>query len=97
MAIQSFGDLRTAKVFRGVTDKEVNKLKPILSVARRKLDMIDFAARPEDLKVPPGNHWEALQGKLRGFYSIRINDQWRIIFRWEQDGPRDVEITHHYK
>ena len=61
------------------------------SVASRKLQYLNAAAHVGDLRSPPGNHLEALKGKLRGKFSIRINNQWRIVFRWE-DGPKEVEV-----
>lgn len=65
-------------------------------VARRKLVQLDAAAGLSDLMVPPGNRLEALKGDLRGRYSIRINDQWRIVFRWTEAGPDDVEIVDYH-
>lgn len=65
-------------------------------IARRKLVQIDAAAGLDDLSVPPGNRLEALKGDLRGYHSIRINDQWRIIFRWSEAGPEDVEIVDYH-
>jgi proteic killer suppression protein len=65
-------------------------------VARRKLVQLDAAAGVSDLMVPPGNRLEALKGDLRGYHSIRINDQWRIIFRWTDAGPEDVEIVDYH-
>ena len=65
-------------------------------VARRKLVQLDAAARVNDLLVPPGNRLEALKGYLRGYHSIRINDQWRIIFHWTESGPEDVEIVDYH-
>jgi proteic killer suppression protein len=66
------------------------------AVARRKLVQLDAAAGLSDLLVPPGNRLEALKGDLRGYHSIRINDQWRIIFRWTEAGPEDVEIVDYH-
>ncbi len=57
---------------------------------------LEIAGRLEDLKVPPGNHLEALKGDRRGEYSIRINDRWRICFRWTATGPADVEIVDYH-
>lgn len=68
----------------------------IKRVAARKLDMIDYAAALSDLRVPPGNRLKALKGDLAGRYSIRINDQWRIIFRWTDEGPADVDIVDYH-
>jgi proteic killer suppression protein len=69
---------------------------PLLSVARRKLVQLNNAAALSDLAVPPGNRLEQLKGDLRGKYSIRINDQWRIVFRWSQSGPEEVEIVDYH-
>jgi proteic killer suppression protein len=68
----------------------------VLKVARRKLVMVDAAAFLEALRSPPGNHLEALHGDLAGKHSIRINDQWRIVFRWTDVGPEEVEITDYH-
>lgn len=68
----------------------------LLKVARRKLVQINGAAALPDLSVPPGNRLEALKGNLKGKYSIRINDQWRIVFRWTETGPEDVEIIDYH-
>jgi len=65
-------------------------------VAARKLDMLDYAARLGDLRTPPGNRLEALKADRRGQHSIRINDQWRICFRWTSNGPEDVEIVDYH-
>jgi proteic killer suppression protein len=65
-------------------------------VARRKLVQLDAAAGLSDLMIPPGNRLEALKGDLRGHHSIRINDQWRIIFRWTEAGPEEVEIVDYH-
>lgn len=65
-------------------------------IARRKLVQLDAAAGLSDLRVPPGNRLEALKGDLRGHHSIRINDQWRIIFRWTGAGPEEVEIVDYH-
>ena len=65
-------------------------------VARRKLIMVDSAELLEALNSPPGNRLEALRGDLKGKHSIRINDQWRIVFRWTETGPEDVEIVDYH-
>ena len=65
-------------------------------VVKRKLDMVDYAAALEDLKAPPGNRLEPLKGDLAGFHSIRINDQWRVVFRWTDAGPADVDINDYH-
>jgi proteic killer suppression protein len=68
----------------------------IAQVARRKLIQIDNAVVLGDLAAPPGNRLELLKGELSGRYSIRINDQWRIVFRWNTDGPEQVEIRDYH-
>jgi toxin HigB-1 len=65
-------------------------------VARRKLIQVNNAVRLADLAAPPGNKLEALKRELAGKHSIRINDQWRIVFRWTNDGPEDVEIMDYH-
>ena len=96
MAIQSFAGSATEKFFlTGKTDRKAGWAS-ISSVARRKLDMIHYAAKLTDLKVPPGNGLEELKGNLAGRHSIRINGQWRIIFRWTDAGPTDVCITDYH-
>lgn len=66
------------------------------NVCRRKLRMIDNAHQLNDLKIPPGNRLEALKGKLKGYYSIRINDQWRLIFKWLQGDAYELEIVDYH-
>lgn len=65
------------------------------AIVKRKLDMLNYAAELNDLKSPPSNHLEALKGDLKGFYSIRINLQWRVIFKWDNK-PLDVDITDYH-
>ena len=68
----------------------------ILTVATRKLTQLDAAATLAFLKSPPGNHLEALKGHRKGQHSIRINDQWRMCFRWTAAGPDEIEIADHH-
>ena len=68
----------------------------LAKVARRKLIMVDAATFLETLNSPPGNRLEALKGDLAGKHSIRINDQWRIVFRWTDAGPEDIEIIDYH-
>ena len=68
----------------------------LAKVARRKLIMVDSVDRLEALNSPPGNRLEALKGDLAGKHSIRINDQWRVVFRWTDAGPEDVEIVDYH-
>ena len=92
--IKTFADKRTAAVFAG---EQVRKLPPeIQQAARRKLKLIDAATSLEALRVPPGNRLEALKHDRKGQHSIRINEQWRICFRWEDDGAAGVEIVDYH-
>ena len=92
--IRSFGDTETELINKGLRSR---KLPPtIQNVARRKLRMIASAKEVNDLRVPPGNHLEELVGNLAGFYSIRINDQWRVIFGFENGGADNVRITDYH-
>ena len=68
----------------------------MVASAERKLDMLNAAAGLMDLRSPPGNRLEAMSGDLAGHYSIRVNDQWRIVFRWETGGPADVRLTDYH-
>jgi toxin HigB-1 len=93
--IRSFADKRTAAVFAGFVVKALpNQLQ---NRARAKLLAIDAAKRPDDLRVPPGNRLEVLQGDRRGQYSIRINEQWRICFEWREGAAWNVEIVDYHK
>ncbi len=65
-------------------------------VAKRKLDMLEYAAALKDLASPPGNRLEPLKGDLKGYHSIRINEQWRIVFRWTRQGPSEVDIRDYH-
>jgi len=92
--IKSFADKRTAAVFAG---EQVKRFPPeIQQAARRKLKLLDAATSLEALRVPPGNRLEALKHDRKGQHSIRINDQWRICFRWQGDGAADVEIVDYH-
>ncbi|MCP4779349.1 MAG: plasmid maintenance system killer protein [Hyphomicrobium sp.] len=92
--IRSFADRRTRKLF---CDGECHAdWRTIEHVARRKLDMLDYAETLGDLRSPPGNRLKALVGKRKGQHSIRINDQHRVCFRWTKDGPEDVQITDYH-
>ena len=68
----------------------------IAAAARRKLRQLEIAGRLNDLRIPPGNRLEALKGDRAGRYSIRINDQWRVCFRWTKAGAEDVEIVDYH-
>ena len=89
--IESFADKRSAAVFQGL---EVRGLpREIQGTARRKLKVIDAAPSMESLRTPPGNRLEALKRERKGQWSIRVNDQWRICFRWKDGAAFDVEIA----
>ncbi|WP_298151003.1 type II toxin-antitoxin system RelE/ParE family toxin [Flavobacterium sp.] len=90
--IKTFACSETEKLFGS---NSVRCFKQIEVVARRKLLMLNAATKLSTLRVPPGNHLEALKGDREG-YSIRINDQWRLCFRWEEDGAYDVEIVDYH-
>jgi toxin HigB-1 len=90
--IRSFKHQLAADLFFERVTGASRRFPPELrGVARRKLQYLNSAAALIDLRSPPGNHLEALKGNRKGQYSIRINDQWRVAFRWE-DGPKDVEV-----
>jgi proteic killer suppression protein len=94
VVIKSFADKLTAAIFEG---EEVRKLpREIQGTARRKLKLIDAATRLENLRVPPGNRPEALKRDRAGQWSIRINDQWRICFRWHGGDAHEVEIVDYH-
>ena len=76
--------------------ERVKRFANISTVARRKLRQLEIAARLDDLRVPPGNRLEALKGKRAGQHSIRINDQFRVCFRWMAAGAEDVEIVDYH-
>ena len=92
--IKSFGNKETEYLFESGKSRKIPST--ILKVARRKLDMIDAAKELADLRIPPANHLEALIGDLIGFHSIRINKQWRVIFKWKEDGAHNVEIVDYH-
>lgn len=91
--IQSFANADTEELFH---EEKNRRFSAIARVALRKLYQLNRAPRLTDLAVPPGNHLEALKGDLSGFHSIRINDQWRITFRWTDAGPVEVAIVDYH-
>lgn len=96
--IGSFGDEATADVFHGRRSRRVRRLPPdVIRVAARKLDLINAARALLDLRSPPGNRLELLRGDLAGFHSIRVNDQWRLIFRWANGQAEDVQLTDYHR
>lgn len=91
--IRSFKCEYTEALSKG---RRIRQFVNIAVVARRKLRQIEIAGRLDDLRVPPGNHLEALKGERSGQYSIRINDQWRVCFRWTEVGAENVEIVDYH-
>jgi proteic killer suppression protein len=92
--IRSFRDKETEKVFRREASR---KFPPTLQrLAQRKLVILDGAEALQDLRIPPGNRLEKLRGDREGHYSVRINDQWRICFRWANGDAEDVEIVDYH-
>ena len=95
--IQSFGDKATAALYHGERGKAIRRFpSTIRGAALRKLDVLNGAAELADLQSPPGNRLEALRGDLAGFHSIRVNDQWRIVFRWADGDAYDVRVVDYH-
>jgi proteic killer suppression protein len=92
--IVSFGDRETERIWEGERSRKLPN--QIQDVGRRKLRMINSAIDLNDLKIPPANRLEKLSGDLRTFFSIRINDQWRIIFKWSAGNASEVEIVDYH-
>jgi len=92
--IKSFSNKETEKIF----NRQFSSKLPqnIQRVARKKLVILDAALRLNDLRIPPGNQLEALKGDRKGQHSVRINDQWRICFKWRDGDAKDVEITDYH-
>jgi proteic killer suppression protein len=95
--IVSFADATTEALFHGTRDSRTRRIpteiqRPVV----RKLDMLNAAEILQDLQVPPGNRPEALRGDLKGRHSVRVNDQWRIVFRWTTQGPAEVRLTDYH-
>lgn len=92
--IKSFADSESEKIWYG--NKSGKLPSSIQQVARRKLRMINNAQDLNDLRIPPANHLEKLSGALTGFHSIRINQQWRIIFSWKEGNANNVKIVDYH-
>jgi len=93
--IVSFGNSDTENVWNGIRVKKLPT--EVQNIGRRKLRMINNSFSLNDLKIPPANRLEKLAGNLKNFYSIRINDQWRIIFRWNAGNASEVEIIDYHE
>jgi len=92
--IVSFGDKTTQKIWDGERGKGL--ATEIQEITRRKLRMLNNSVDIKDLMIPPSNRLEKLKGRLKDFYSIRVNDQWRIIFRWENGNAYDVKLNDYH-
>ena len=92
--IVSFGNKQTEKIWNGVRVKGLPN--EIQEIGRRKLRMLNNSINLSDLRIPPSNRLEKLGGNFAGFYSIRINDQWRIIFNWKTSNAYEVEIIDYH-
>ena len=96
--IVTFGNRATSDLFHGISTSRVRRLPTqIIDSALYKLDILNSAHALKDLQSPPGNRLEALRGDYAGFHSIRINDQWRIIFQWQDGNVHDVQIIDYHK
>jgi proteic killer suppression protein len=97
VVIKTFRDEGTEDLFNGLTSRDARRTpQDIWNVARRKLDMVNAAHALQDLRVPPANRLEALKGDRKGFFSIRINDQFRVVFRWVDGDAYDVQIVDYH-
>ena len=95
--IASFGDGATEDIFNGENTKAARRIPvEVWKTASRKLDMLNAAHELRDLMMPPGNRLESLRGTLAGKYSIRVNDQFRIVFRWKDGNAHEVRITDYH-
>ena len=95
--ILNFRDEATEDIFNGVASKKALKIpQKLWRIARRKLDMLNAAHELSDLTVPPANRLEALKGDLKDFHSIRIDDQYRLLFKWVEHSALDVRITDYH-
>ena len=91
--IRSFGDRHTKALF---DDRRVRQFARIARRAKRKLEAVNAASRLDDLMIPPSNRLERLKGDLKEFHSIRINNQWRVIFKWINGEPHEVRIMDYH-
>ena len=95
--IRSFKDSMTEDVFHGVNSAKSRKLpNDVKEIAIRKLDQLNASVDINDMRVPPGNHLEKLKGDLKDFYSLRINNQYRLLFQWDNSGASNVSIVDYH-
>ncbi len=96
--IVSFGDQTTADLYHGRRSARARRVPAGISAAAvRKLDLVNAAHSVQDLRSPPGNRLESLKGDWKGFHSIRVNDQWRIVFRWSESHAHDVQLIDYHR
>jgi proteic killer suppression protein len=96
--IVSFGDRATEDLFHNRLSSRVRRFpRNIVDSAQIKLDMINSAASVLDLGSPPGNRLDTLKGDLRGCHSIRVNDQWRLVFRWDDNNAHEVRLMDYHR
>jgi proteic killer suppression protein len=88
-----FADKDTQRLFER---QDVRRFRGIERAARRKLQILSAATSLQDLRLPPGNRLEALKGDRKGWHSIRVDRQWRVVFRWTDAGPRDIAIVDYH-
>ena len=95
--ILSFGDTATAALYHGESSRSARRFPPNVGRAvRRKLDLLNGASNLKDLRLPRGNRLETLRGDLFGCHSIRVNDQWRLVFRWADGNAHDVSLIDYH-
>lgn len=97
MAIESFADPDVERFYLEGRIPRRAGWRAVARIALRKLDMIHYAEVLSDLASPPGNRLEALKGRLEGYHSVRINDQWRVVFRWTSRGVAEVRIMDYHR
>jgi len=95
--IRSFGDRATEDLYHGRPTARARRFpQDVVDAALVKMDSLNGAASMLDLRSPPGNRLEALKGDLKGWHSIRVNDQWRLVFRWQGNDAHKVRLTDHH-
>lgn len=95
--IVSFASRQAADLYHGVSGKRSRRVPGELRAkTRRLLDQLNAAPSVEFMRIPPGNRLEKLSGELKGFWSVRINEQWRVIFRWQGDDAYDIDIVDYH-
>ena len=97
MAIRTFRRSEIADFFFDGKPNRRAGWSSVATIVARKLDMLHYAQKVDDLRSPPANRLEALRGDLKGFFSLRVNDQWRIVFRWKSSGPEGVDVVDYHR